>query len=408
MELSIKQNQKLVMNLAMRQAIQVLQMPIDELSNWLENEINQNPLLDLSLSKPQPSSEFQPAIEDTLQTFLKRECAVLFKKTEDHQISSLIIEALDEKGFLSISISELALMANTSCEQIYHIAFKISQLDPPGIATIDIQHSLLAQLEKHGKKQELCYLIIEKHWKLLTQNKLSQIASKLKVSLEAIKSAIHQDIRPLNLCPSSSFQKSHAVSVRPDIIIVEENDHLELYLPSDDLPAFTLHQSYLNSDETFVRKWLASAKWLERIIERRHRTLRLIGELLIEKQHRYFKGLENTPTPLRATQIAKFVGLSTSTITRALSNKYISTPRGLFPLNYFTSASTLNTTHHTQTIEEALIKEVEKEDPQNPYSDVQLAQRLANRGIQISRRTVAKYRKNLQIPNTFCRNKIRR
>ena len=399
--LSIKTNQQLVMNLAMQKALHVLQMPIAELSTWLENQIVENPILELQ-TPSQPFDVYEYEIPDTLslEEFLQRELSASSLSPLEAHISKIVIAFLDKNGFVSTSFEHIARTANVSINQVIKMAHLISQLDPPGLATIDLQHSLLAQLEAKGKTSSLAYTIIHEHWTCLASLQYSVIAKALNMTTTELLRIIKTDIQSLNPCPAQSFHQQLPQCIIPDLVILDIDATLTLSEKSDLLPKYIMHHYDVESaeDRMFVRQWLSAAKWVDRIVARRTRTLLRIGEFLMQTNQDYFLSIQPYPTALKIVTLADELNLNISTISRALKDKYIETPRGIFPLNYFVSSTQLGNMVHKSQVHTELMHIIASEDKKQPYSDEMLTRLLAERGLSISRRTVTKYRQELSIP----------
>ena len=400
--LSIKHNQQLVMTLAMQKALQVLQMPLPELCAWLENQVVENPLLEIQ-SSTQSCKPHYFDIPDlpSLTAYLERELSAFDFSHNEQQLYKLIIHHLDTNGYLSASLADLAAVSNTDLETVNQMAHFISQIDPPGLATTDLQHCLLAQLEAKKKKETLAYRIVAECWDLLAQSQFSAISSRLKISSSTLLKVFHNDIRTLQPAPGQGFAHQHINYVMPDLLIKEEDHRLELSLSQDVLPVYQVSHYDVQSseDRLFVRQWLSAAKWLDRIVARRMRTLTRIGQYLLHQNQAFFLGLEQHPSPLSIGTLATELDLNISTISRALKDKFIDTPRGIYPLSFFTNSTSLGTAFHKSHLHAELIAIIDHEDKKKPFSDEALAKQLATRGIMLSRRTVTKYRQQLSIPN---------
>ncbi len=405
-----KQQQRLVMTLGMRQAIEVLQMPTCELSDWLSDQINQNPLLE-----PKSNSTYIPeypqneaAVQETLDDFLKKEFMILFSSQTERAIAEKICGFLDHRGFLTSTHEDIATFCGTHTKTIESVAYLISQLDPPGIAALNVQHSLLLQLEKKNSQNSLAYRIIQNHWDWLIQSKHTKLCQHYKIKHQELLSLINNEIRLLNPSPGSIFQPSENRAITIDLEISDINGQLYLEDADAELPKFEIQSGYLKqvADEPFVRSWLARGKWLNRIISRRNQLLKKVGHLIIKHQKQYLLGVSASPSFLSFADMADELEISYTTATRILKNKFISTPRGILPLGFFTTGVKLDKDHHIDSVFQALLSCVQSEDKNAPLSDLHIAEHLSKNGIEISRRTVAKYRAKLNIPSVFSRKQI--
>lgn len=403
--LNFKQNQKLVMTLAMRQAIEVLQMPVVELATWLEDQINQNPLLMPNQTPMRVPDQNTYSAKETLSEFLKRECAMAFYSKEEQTIALAICGFMDHQGFLTASYEEIAKYCLSSSSKVESIAYQISQFEPIGLATMNVQHCLLLQLQARQKHDTIAYQIIKNHWDLLINKNHTQLCKKMNISQNQLNEIIINDVRVLNPYPASIFQSTIAQKITPELQIKEVNGELKLHYLNDFLPQLSINDKYVRLIDVdgFTRPWLASAKWLKRIIHRREHLLIKLGTLIINQQYSYLLGITSTPTLLSPSMVAEDLEISYTTATRLLNNKYIETPRGIFPFTFFTSGSKLDQHRHIDKVYQALLSCVNAEDKKKPLSDLQIAQKMSKEGISISRRTVAKYRNKLNIPPVYSR-----
>ena len=406
---SHKQRQQVVMTHGMRQAVEILQMPAVELESWLDDQIIQNPLIEYKNNHFSLSENYadQGKLEERLCDFLKKECFLLFPSKKEQAIVEALSGFLDQRGFLTSSYEEIATFCQTSPSCIESIAHRISQLEPAGLAAFDVQHSLLLQLEKNQKQNSLAYQLIQNHWDWLVASKHPKLCQHYKITKHELQKIIENDISPLNPYPGAMFQPSNAQRIAVDLKISEINGQLKLEDMDEKYSSFTLREDYIAqaSDEPLIRSWLAQAKWFKRILSRRGQLLKKVGQLIIKSQKQYLLGIASSPTLVSISDAAENLEISYTTATRILKNKFISTPRGILPLDFFTTAAKLSKDHHIDSVFQALLACVQSEDKNAPLSDQQIAEQLCQKGMTISRRTVAKYRTKLKIPSVFSRKK---
>lgn len=416
-----EQKQKLLLTQAMTQSFHVLQLPVLELAEWLSTEIEQNPALEWEESKPDEISEHytgpsvtKTAAEDlsiphteSLFGHLMSQAQQHFFTNDERAIAELIIGNLDERGFLPLNFADLA--KDYPDETVRHVLAEIQTFDPSGIGARDLQECLLIQLRYKQKGSSLAYTLIKEHFSDLLHNRLPLIQKQIGCPLEEISHAIKQDIAGLNLHPGAHFNPIPIQPLIPDIEILKENDTWRIEINRQPLPKFRLSPSYagcvkeasLSPDEKkTLRSFTNSGKSLLEGLRKRTSTLQLIAEILL-KHHRHFLSGESTELlPLTMQETAEMLFLSESTIARAISHKYLSCPRGIFPLRTFFSQAFKKAESETISIYTAknlLKKMIEEEDKKHPLSDEQLAIKMGLYGIPCARRTIAKYRHLLKI-----------
>lgn len=393
---SIRQDHRLIMSIAMERAFHVLMMPTLELNNWVEREIEKNPLLKLTKSSSKPFDQSLIRSEMTLYDYLIHEIELHFQTPREKEIAREIAGSLDEKGFLTLSPEELKGKET--------ILKKFQQIEPLGLGARNVREALLIQLE--SKTEQPIYRMIDLHYDDLLYNRLKKISKSLKMSLSEIKEMIQKDLRPLTPFPGRQFESDLNPHLSSDISIIKEEDTWKVEVNDSDLPTFEVHEIYLDTlenpllkrdDIDFIRRHLAAGNWLERIIQRRKKILLEIATYLLKRQPEYLEGIRANPSPMTMKEMAVALTLSESTITRAIAHKAITTPRGLLKLrSFFTYAiQSEQGKISNQEAKDLLLKLIEQEN--KPLSDEVLSQKLKQKGIQCARRTIAKYRKELKI-----------
>lgn len=382
----IHQDQRMVMNAAMEQAFHVLQLPIDELADYIEQEIQQNPVLDLPYSS---AKEFDPSLipsKLTLYDHLINEISFHFSTEEDKEIARFIAGSLDHNGLITLSSEEII-----GKEDVLH---RFQRMDPMGIGARSAQEALLIQIEGLGKP--LLYKVVADHYHDLLHLRLHKIAKALSVPLCEVKRLIHQELRQLNPFPGRGFEEEMNSTLTADVQIIQEEGIWRIEVNDAFLPSIEIHPYYLSlleegkvsrEETTLIRRHLASGKWLIRTLDRRKKILQEIAAYLLKTQREFLEGKAPNPNPLTMKEAASYLSVSESTITRAISNKALSTPRGLFPFRTF-----FNRTLPAKDLLQKLINQEEE-----PLSDEALSKKMEDEGVVCARRTVAKYRKELKI-----------
>lgn len=405
-EINLKQNQKLIFTLAMQQALHVLQMPMQELSEWLKDQIELNPALEFKEEEEKKGyytghrgvslEQQQDIYTPSLFEFLMQQATHHFRE-EDLKIAEWIIGNLDERGFFG---SELP-------DQAYEILLVIQTFDPPGIAAANLQESFLLQLKRKKKENTLAFKIINHHFHDLLHHRLFLLSKKVKCSLKIVKEAIQKDLSCLNLRPAAGFKESPSSFLIPDIVLENQEGKWVIEINKQVFPAFGLSSNFagkttgshlVNEEKTTVRGFTASGKWLMRNVARRHQTLKQIAGFIIKHQEPFLNGECASILPLSIKEMSIELGIHGSTLTRALYKKTIACPRGLFPLKIFFTHG--GTEVSKQNAQELLVSLVRGENKSSPFTDQELAEQIVQKGVRCSRRTITKYRKLMNIPSS--------
>lgn len=382
---------RLIMTFALRQALEILQMPQMELGQWLRAEIERNPLLELAetCSKPRFDAEIPAPI--TLHEHLLGQIRENFTSSKDRLIAEEFLEHLDERGFITCSLETIANLFQRPVEKILSV---LQTFDPPGIFARNLQETFLIQLRAKGKADSLCYQLVQNCFDDLLHGRYTVIKKKLGSS--ELGSAM-QILARLSLRPANFFKQEPTTPAIPDLHISKIDGGWTLELIEDELPKFYIQDEYLSLDlesaeeKELLRGLKTQAKWIFRSLNRRRKLLRDIGRILLRKQAAFLdaKGPLNSIT---IKELSEKLQIHESTLSRALSGKYASTPRGIIPLRSLISSSPI-----TETAREVLEKLISAEDKENPLTDDQLAKELKAKGFPVARRTIAKYRSQLKI-----------
>ena len=325
---------------------------------------------------------------------------------EDARIAEYIIESLDEDGFLTMSIDELAASQCVDTEHIRSILYVIQRLDPGGIACPDRRESFLVQLELAGHEPaSLEWRLLADHWDLLMKKQTAKVAKLCGVTEDDIRDAIHVILR-LEPRPARQFAGAVPAYVAPDFSVEWRGDKL-VAVPNDEtFPRLRLSQRYvevIRNPKSFSRDQVEFARQKHQRallflkgIESRRRTLQKLVELVVDEQHDFFVQGRQFLKPDTLRRAADRLGVHPSTVSRAIAGKYVETTHGIFPLSYFFKAGSGDKSR--TSIKQKIRVIVEAEDKTSPLSDDEICEKLKPQGIDISRRTVAKYRAELSIP----------
>lgn len=331
-------------------------------------------------------------------------------------LAQFIIHNLDENGYLTMPLEEVARDygapegAPATLEQAAEALAAVQRLDPPGIGARDLRECLLLQLTPETPHREILHAIISNHLEDLRQNRLPLIEKKTGVPIDKIKDALEQ-LRRLNPRPGAESSTDNAAHVMPDLVVdLDEHGLYQVRLVDDYTPKLSISRRYQNmlknkdtDSETrdYIQKRVQSARWLIESIEQRRNTLLKVASAIIDHQKDFLDKGPEWIEPLKMQQIADRVGVHVTTVSRAVDDKWVQTPRGIFPLKRFFGGGTTTSDGEAvawDTIKQKLLELIGKEDKSNPLSDEELVDALGKSGLPVARRTVTKYRKALKIP----------
>ena len=345
-----------------------------------------------------------------------REQARLMRHVISHVADNGYLGYLDDKElFHPFSLEDIVSTSTepVTVEQVEEALTFVQKLDPPGVGARDLRECLLLQITPETPNGELLRALIQNHLEDIQHNRLPVIQRKTGFDLPAIKDAI-EGLRHLNPKPGSQFNAEHVPHVVPDIL-VERNDvgGFDVRLLDDWLPNISISRKYIElyrekgSDpktREYLKRKIQAATWLQDSIAQRRSTLEKVTKAIIAHQRAFLDRGPEYIEPLKMQQIADQVGVHVTTVSRAVDEKYVQTPRGVFPLKRFFGGGTKTQSGDEvawEVIKQRLLETVDKEDKSNPLSDEDLMKRLHEAGYTtLARRTVTKYRKMLNIPSS--------
>jgi RNA polymerase sigma-54 factor len=351
----------------------------------------------------------------TLFEHLMQQVHETFDSPEEIAMSETLIGNFNAEGFLNTPLEEIATLSGYKKEDLEKTLKYIQTFEPRGVGAHSLQESLLIQLSCLGKQNTLAAAIIEKNFDDLLHNRIPIIQKGLNCSSEDIKKAISNDISHLDLHPGTSFSREAVQQIVPDVTLQEDGNGFRVIVNDDYMPSIRLNSKYLKMLEDpnitqdtkdFIHKKIISTKWLLKNIHTRNETLEKIVKSLIQRQEDFFTNMEGKLIPLNMKTIAEELDVHESTIARAVVNKYLDCPRGLLPLrSFFTHAYVTNEglDISSKTVRDALMKLIQKENKNSPLSDEDLSAQLKDQGMNCARRTVAKYRNELNLGNAHQR-----
>jgi RNA polymerase sigma-54 factor len=360
-----------------------------------------------------PDTERYLSHPESLAEHLEWQVSLSWLPPEEQEIARLIIGNLKEDGYLASTVEEIAAAAHCSPERVERVLKVVQNMDPVGVAARDLGECLRVQLLAYEMPDELALKIVDEHLHSLERDKPSQIAARLGVSEAELEEAL-RIIRNLDPKPGLRYNNPVNPTIIPDVAVVKDGEGYRVVLNEDGMPHLRISPHYRSMAEegspeageealSYLKEKVRSAMWFLKSIEERQRTIFKVAKEIVEFQKDFLDKGPAHMRPLILRDVAERVGVHESTVSRVVSNKYMETPRGILPMKYFfaTGIGTLDGTDVSSLkVKESLKALVEAEDPKRPLSDQRIADLLKREGILLARRTVAKYREELNIPSS--------
>jgi RNA polymerase sigma-54 factor len=480
--LEAKQIQVQKMAPRMIQSMEILQLPIMALQERIEQEINENPVLEVGEADPNlPEESTEPENPDSptdqekemvvdensdnaddferledldkeipdffderprtsanriaeesdrkhdaianiadrpesLNDYLLHQLLELELEPELEQLCERIISSLDAKdgGYFRASLQDL-LPPEAGAEKL-ELARRaletVQQMDPPGIAARDLRECLLLQIQPDMPYYEELRALISSHLEDLRDNRLPAVQKATGFSIEQIQSA-WTELRKLNPKPGSVFAETYVPTVTPDVRVEQQDDgSYKVIMDDDRTPQLYISDYYRRrlasgtatpQEKEFIKRKINAAQWLIESIQQRRNTLSKVSQAIVDYQKRFLDEGPEAIEPLKMQQIADQVGVHVTTVSRAVDDKWIQTPRGILPLRRFFVGGTLTSQGEDvawDAIRLKLQEVIDKEDKSKPFSDDELVQQLRKHGLNVARRTITKYRQKMGIPSS--------
>ena len=451
---TLRQTQKLALTPQMHQSLHILQLPALELRTLISQELELNPMLEevevtlqaeeetpvensreeslppevrhlaeedgewrAYLSQPQAAADeekrtYQESLITkpiTPQEALLQQLKLILQDPKTLEIGEYLLGNLDENGYLETTASETAEACGTSQEAVEAVLQIIRHLEPPGIGARNLRECLLAQLDESGLTDSLAYRIVSENLlDELGKRHYDEIRKKLKADPQAVEEA-RETISHLEPHPGRLLANEKPSYVRPDLIVAKRQDRFEVTFTNEGIPSIRINPLYKKllkekhdkKTKEFLQEKFKSAAWLIRALHQRRQTISKVVEVVLEFQKEFLeKGVDGLK-PLTMKDVANLLQCHESTVSRAVMNKTVETPHGLFELKAFfgREAKSLDSETHatSQGVKAALSRLVQEENPKDPFSDEELVKRLQSEGFKVARRTIAKYRQELKI-----------
>jgi RNA polymerase sigma-54 factor len=463
-----RQSQNQTIAPQMRQALKILQLPALELRSFALEEVQTNPALeelpsgDMSLESSSASAEdtqkadeaterdewdddYTPSStennpdagrkrdfffdsitsETSLQEHLMEQAKM--SDADEHIINALefLIGNLDDRGFLTVTPQMVAEQSKQSIEVIEEALKLLKSLDPQGLGSRDLQECLLTQLELKGEDASLAGKILREHFALFLRRRIPELSKELNVEPNEIENALKL-IAELDPAPGRSFAEDTNRVIVPDVKVWKEDgenkdgDKWQLEMTRDYIPRLQLSPNFKqmlsdkrlsSAEKEFLQEKLKAGRQLLTAIEQRQQTIERIARLILEIQNGFFEHGVEKLKPLTMSQIAEKIGVHETTVSRAIANKYIATPHGVFDFKFFFTPGYTNSEGETmsnKTVKDKIGTLIGDEDVNKPLSDQAIAETLKKENINIARRTVAKYREELGVLPTHLRRQFQK
>lgn len=464
-QLKNEQRQSQVLSMRQQQSLEVLQMPLPELEQYLEQQLNSNPLLEEAVPEadvelPPPTSPpsaapdfdddfaddddfalpedrwhedlplppestapgtadflaFEAAPGPSLAEQLESELATCRAPEKIRRLAAELVSQLDDRGYLTTPLADVAMTSDAELSEVEAALRLVQSFDPPGIGARDLAECLALQLERRGQLTPVRAELLQSGLEDIAANRLPQLAKKLDLTLEQLKDEL-AILRQLDPAPGISPQQVASAPVELEFFrdgtgkmqVELRNGREEKLMLSPRYQRLLLDPSLDRNTRSYLNEKLAAAKEVLRALALRESTLLRVGREILRTQNDYFELGEQFLRPLTMKQTAEALQLHEATVSRAVAGKFAATPHGVKPLRFFFSRGYNDDSGQevAATAVKAKLKElIDAEDPHHPYSDAKLSELLRQAGLPVARRTIAKYRESLHIASAAGRKQF--
>ncbi len=439
-DLSMYLEQKQAISQKTIQNIEILQMNAQELESYLNNIALENPVIDSDRNTEESESiiiqsesaystdfnfvrkkneqqapgnayEYLTASPDnSLNNSIYLQLIPFFHNEKDKSILYFLTESLDDNGFLTLTIEDLCRIFHISEKSALEYIHILQSVEPAGIGASSLNECLILQLERMDcSDKELAKTILTFYLTDIANNKLKELAKKLNVSLSKVYDAINL-IKTLNPKPGNGYcNNERPVYLQPDVIIMQKHNNFQITINGDLAPGMKINENYrqlLNHPDSSVREYLyqkfQQAEWINKCLKQRNSTLLKITRQLIINQKEFFMHGPDHLKPFTQSDLSELLKVNSSTISRAIRNKYLECFWGTFPFKYFFTKPVPSEVSDStvDSVKSFIQKLINAEDKKHPLSDQKISDLLSAEGFHIARRTVSKYRMALSIPDT--------
>lgn len=431
------QTQKLAMTQQLQQSIKILQYGTEDLLSFLNDKMLENPLIDVSVSdmdtqylepknydasKSYGKTDWINQIPETTQSlfhYLIEQIHLNYRDTVLRSLSLFLVEFIDTNGYLTISIEEAMKLKQATYIEVLDALTLIQMLEPAGVGARNLQECLMLQIERDDTAPNQAYLVLEEYFDELANRKWQKIEKKLGISLVEIQE-IFDYIQKLHPNPGSLFHSDEDNIIYPDLEVKVDRTDNSISIVSTKVgkPVISFQTTYFekmsHQGGEEVKRYLNDKKsefeWLKKSLEQRGNTILRVGEEIVKKQSAFFIAPNHPLTPMKLKSVAEELSLHESTISRAINGKYLTTDFGVFELRSFFSTGleqkNSNEVIGVNDVKQLIETIIREENKAKPLSDQKIVDLLKEKNIQISRRTVAKYREELGIQSSSMRKRF--
>lgn len=448
-DLSLVQSHKIILTPQLRQAFEILKMNSGELMGYIEAEMEINPALEVNSTETKTKEEilypmtfdddsdayytnrsYNESIDETVEKISVDRSSTLISLKEhlllqlhtsdtvcrDMEIGEYLIDNVDRNGYLTLKLSETAAFFNVPLKRVERVLELLQSFDPPGVCARNVKECLKIQLLQMGYDNRDIMEMVENHLEDLAENRITHIAKSVGVGVERVVS-ISDLIRSLEPRPGREFYEYEDIKIIiPDVIVREMDGGFVAIINEEALPIINISGYYkkvLKDDisieaKKFIQSRIDSVQWLIKCIEQRKLTLNKVTDCIIKHQSEFFKKGKAYIKPLTLKEVARDVNMHESTVSRTVSGKYLQCAWGVFDMKFFFPGRISTPSGKDMTSEsiKSKIKEIiDSENKKSPLSDNDIVGILIKSGMEISRRTVAKYRSDMNIPVAAKRKK---
>ena len=450
--LQLKLGQTLTMTPQLQQAIRLLQLPVLDLNAQIQDALEENIMLEMEdlpdvpqtsgeataevetikeeetwqtptsermtdsgySGEGRPISEFADESGETLRDHLLWQLEMEHFTPREAQIGETIVDAINDDGYLTDTLEDIRDIVDAepeaTFEEVEAVLAKVQGLDPVGVGARSISECIilqLRQLDRNTPGLELAVILAKEHLDLVATRQHGELRRSLRVSEEELQASLAL-VKGCNPKPGLAVSSAAAEYVVPDVFVRKIDNRWQVEISPTGVPKLSVNQTYANllrgsGDHAVLRSQLQEARWLIRSLEIRNETLLKVASSIVARQTGFLDHGDEHMKPMVLRDIAEEIGMHESTISRVTTNKYMHTPRGVFEFKYFFSSHLASATGEDQssTSVRAKIKRlIAAENPAKPLSDSKLANLLADEGIKVARRTVAKYREGMNIASS--------
>ncbi len=451
--LELKQTQKLAQQLVLtpqlQQAIRLLQLSQMELIEAIEQEIKENPVLEIEeepaeeqesqkkeeiaewLERFSPSEDFlgreereYPDYENIvkkasdLRDYLRWQVGVSDFNRDERVCAEWVIENIDDNGYLASPLEEISEVSGIGVEPLEAVLGKVQKLDPAGVGARDLKECVLIQYEDRGEKDPAFEAVVNSYFELFRKMDLREIAKRSGYPVEKIRE-VFEKIKSFDPKPGRNYESEQTIYVVPDVFVVKTEDGFEVFLNDEGLPELKMNRYYvdLHGDEKlngdardYIKKKIKQAEWFMKSLEQRQKTLYLVSKSIVDFQQEFFDKGVRCLKPLILKDVAHYIGVHESTVSRITTNKYMGTPFGVYEMKFFFTTgvgSDFGESVSTNAVMDLITEIISGEDKKTPLKDEEIVALLKNQhNINIARRTVAKYREVLHIQSSRERRRL--